>query len=124
MSFCGEIFFLRILAINILLNIFRQQSREVKHSPIQESSSTLKSPTSGTSQSRHSQRRVRTLANQLCKPTDARLVFTSFKIMNLFNVKDAVLEGLCMRVVYKFSRCASCNACYVGKKATGAPSLI
>ena len=44
--------------------------------------------------------------------------------MNLFNVKDAVLEGLRMRVVYKFSRCASCNACYVGKKATGAPSLI
>ena len=30
---------------------------------------------------------------------------------HLFNVKDAVPEGLRTRLVYKFS-CASCNACY------------
>ena len=35
-------------------------------------------------------------------------------VENLFNVKDAVPEGLRTRVVYKFS-CASCNACYVGE---------
>ena len=39
---------------------------------------------------------------------------TTFKVRNLFNVKDAVPEGLRTRVVYKFS-CASCNACYVGE---------
>ena len=61
-----------------------------------------------------SQRSVRKLANQLCKPIDIRLVFTTFKIKNLFNVKDVVPEGLRTRVVYKFS-CASCNACYVGE---------
>ena len=32
-----------------------------------------------------------------------RLVLTTFKITNLFNVKDAVPEGLLKRVVYKFS---------------------
>ena len=60
------------------------------------------------------QRSIRKLANWLCKPIDIRLVFTTFKVRNLFNVKDAVLEGLRTRVVYKFS-CASCNACYVGE---------
>ena len=39
---------------------------------------------------------------------------TTFKVKNLFNVKDAVPEGFRTRVVYKFSS-ASCNACYVGE---------
>ena len=60
------------------------------------------------------QRSIRKLANQLCKPIDIRLVVITFKIKNLFNVKDAVLGWLRTRVVYKFS-CASCNACYVGE---------
>ena len=60
------------------------------------------------------QRSIRKLANRLCKPIDLRLVLTTFKVRNLFNVKDAVPEGLRTRVVYKFS-CASCNACYVGE---------
>ena len=60
------------------------------------------------------QRSIRRLANQLSKPIDIRLVSTTFKIKNLFKVKDAVPEGLRTRVVYKFS-CASCNACYIGK---------
>ena len=47
-------------------------------------------------------------------PIDLRLVFTNFKVRTLFNVKDAVPDGLRTRVVYKFS-CASCNACYVGE---------
>ena len=55
------------------------------------------------------------VANQLCKPIDIRLVFTTFKIINLFNVKDAVLEGLRLRVVHKFSRGTSCDAWYVCK---------
>ena len=41
------------------------------------------------------QRSIRKLANWLCKPIDVRLVFTTFKVRNLFNVKDAVPEGLC-----------------------------
>ena len=57
---------------------------------------------------------IRKLYNQLCKPFDIRLVFTTFKIEIFFVAKDALLEGLRTRVVYKFS-CASCNACYVGE---------
>ena len=60
------------------------------------------------------QRSVRKLANQSWKPIDIRLVFTTFKMKNVFNVKDAVSEGLLTRVVYEFS-CANCNACYVGE---------
>ena len=45
---------------------------------------------------------------------DIKLVFSSFKIGNLFGVKDPVPDGLRSRVVYKFV-CAGCNACYVGK---------
>ena len=40
---------------------------------------------------------------------------TTFKVKNLFNVKDAVPDqGFRTRVVYTFSF-ASCNACYVGE---------
>ena len=60
------------------------------------------------------QRSIRKLANWLCKPIDVRLVFTTFKVRNVFNVKDAVPGGLRTHVVYKYSR-ASCNACYVGE---------
>ena len=45
---------------------------------------------------------------------DIKLVFSSFKIGNLFGVKDPVPDGLRSRVVYKFV-CAGCNACYVGE---------
>ena len=48
-----------------------------------------------------------------CNDLDIKLVFSSFKIGNLFGVKDPVPDGLRSRVVYKFV-CAGCNACYVG----------
>ena len=44
---------------------------------------------------------------------DIKLVFSSFKIGNLFGVKDPN-SWLRLRVVYKFA-CAGCNACYVGE---------
>ena len=45
---------------------------------------------------------------------DIKLVFSFFKIGNLFGVKDPVPDRLCSRVVYEFV-CAGCNACYVGE---------
>ena len=60
------------------------------------------------------QHRVRTLINRFCKPVDIKLVFSTFKIKNLFNVKESLPDRLRTRVVYKFS-CASCNACYIGE---------
>ena len=45
---------------------------------------------------------------------DIKLVLSSFKIGNLFGVKDPVPDGLRSRVVYKFV-CGGCNTCYVGE---------
>ena len=47
---------------------------------------------------------------------DIRLVFTSNKLKNMFDVKDSVPNSLRSLVVYKFS-CAGCGACYVGETA-------
>ena len=54
------------------------------------------------------------LVSRFCKPVDIKLVFSTFKIKNLFNVKDPLPDRLRTRVVYKFS-CSSCNACYIGE---------
>ena len=37
-----------------------------------------------------------------CNDLDIKLVFSSFKIGNLFGVKDPVPDGLRSRVVYKY----------------------
>ena len=58
--------------------------------------------------------RVRHLIKRYCNDLDIKLGFSSFKIGNLFGVKDPIPGGLRSRVVYKFA-CAGCNACYVGE---------
>ena len=60
------------------------------------------------------QRRLRKLVKQFCFDLDIRLAFSSFKIRNMFSVKDPVTFHLRSRVVYQFT-CAACNACYVGE---------
>ncbi len=42
------------------------------------------------------------------------VVFSTFKLRNMFSVKDSVPQGLRSRVVYKFS-CTGCNASYIGE---------
>ena len=59
-------------------------------------------------------KRIRSLCKQYCHDLNLNLVFSSFKINNLFSVKDPIPVGLRSRVVYKFV-CAGCNACYVGE---------
>ena len=58
--------------------------------------------------------KIRYLVKKYCKDLDIKLVFSSFKVGNLFSVKDSVPDKLCSCVVYKFS-CAGCGACYVGE---------
>jgi len=60
------------------------------------------------------QKKVRHLIKRYCNDLNIKLVFSSFKIGNLFGVKDPIPGGLRSRVVYKFA-CAGCNACYVGE---------
>ena len=62
------------------------------------------------------QKKIRHFIKRYCNDLDIKLVFSSFKIGNMFGVKDPILGGLRSRVVYKFA-CAGCNACYVGETA-------
>ena len=58
--------------------------------------------------------RLRKLLKRCCNDLDVKLAFSSFKISNMFSVKDPVPVELRSNVVYK-STCASCNSCYVGE---------
>ena len=60
------------------------------------------------------QNKIRRLVNRYCNDLDIKLVFTTFKLRNLFSVKDSVHRELRSRVIYKFT-CACCNACYIGE---------
>ena len=60
------------------------------------------------------QKRIRLLIKRYCNNSDIKLIFSSFKIGNLFSAKDSIPSNLRSSVVYKFS-CAGCNACYVGE---------
>ena len=55
-------------------------------------------------------------AKRNCNSIDIKLVFSSFKIGNMFGVKDPIryVGSVRVSVVYKFM-CAGCNACYVGE---------
>ena len=61
-----------------------------------------------------SQSKIRRFVNCYWNDLDIRLAFTSFKLRNLFSVKDSVPRELRSRVIYKFT-CACCNACYIGE---------
>ena len=60
------------------------------------------------------QNRVRKLRKGYCNNLDVKLAFSSFKIHNMFSVKDPVPVELRLNDVYKFT-CASCNSCNVGE---------
>ena len=66
--------------------------------------------------SRARQCRIEVITKKYCKDLDIRLVFTSYKLKNMFVAKDAVPHSLRSLVVYKFSW-AGCGACYVGETA-------
>ena len=48
------------------------------------------------------------------KNLNIKLVFTSFKIKNMFSFKDRTPDALKSMVVYQFI-CAGCNSCYIGE---------
>ena len=60
------------------------------------------------------QSKIHRLVNRYCHDLDIKLVFTTFKLRNLFSVTDSVPRELRSRVIYKFT-CACCNACYIGE---------
>ena len=49
-----------------------------------------------------------------CKSTNMKIVFSPFKVGNLFSVKGSVPKYLRSSVVYRFT-CPGCNASYIGE---------
>ena len=49
-----------------------------------------------------------------CKSTNIKIVFSSFKVGDLFSVKESVPKYLRSFVVYRFT-CPGCNASYIGE---------
>ena len=60
------------------------------------------------------QKKIRDFIKRYCNDLEIKLVFSPFKIGNVFGVKDPIPGGLHSCVVYKFA-CAGCNACCVGE---------
>ena len=60
------------------------------------------------------QRKIKIIAEKYCKDLDIRLAFTSFKLSNMFSMKDPIPNTLRSQVVYKFI-CAGCHTCCVGE---------
>ena len=58
--------------------------------------------------------KIRNLCKRLCKDLNIKLVFSSFKIKNIFSFKDPIPDSLKSCVVYEFT-CAGCNARYIGE---------
>ena len=50
-----------------------------------------------------------------CKSTNIKIVFSPFKVGNLFSVKGSVPKYLRSFVLHRFT-CPSCNASYIGEK--------
>ena len=64
--------------------------------------------------SRHTQRKLTQLVKRYCTDIDIKLVFTPYKIKNLFCFKDSIPDLSKSMVVYQFS-CAGCNSRYIGE---------
>ena len=65
--------------------------------------------------SRIAELKLRQLLKRFCEADlNIKLVFTSFKIKNMFSFKDRTPDALKSMVVYQFI-CTGCNSCYIGE---------
>ena len=58
--------------------------------------------------------KIKTLCKNLCSDFKIKLVFSSFKIKNLFTFKESIPDALKSYVVCEFT-CAGCNSRYIGE---------
>ena len=65
--------------------------------------------------SKTTQQKSKKVCDQYCKDLSLKIVFTPFKVGDLYSVKDAIPKLLKFFVVYKFV-CPGCNACYIGER--------
>ena len=86
-----------------------------KDATINESSKKLyyKLPFIG-SYSNSTKKKISELCSKYCKNINVKVVFSPFKISDLFSSKDVLPYALKSYVVYKFT-CAGCQSCYIGE---------
>ena len=63
------------------------------------------------------------LFKTFCKNTNLKIVFSPFKLQDLFSSKDCLPVALKSFVVYKFT-CAGCQSCYIGETKRHLPTRI
>ena len=66
------------------------------------------------SYSNSTKKKISELCGKFCKNINIKVVFSPFKIGDLFSAKDVLPNALKSYVVYKFT-CAGCQTCYVGE---------
>ena len=66
------------------------------------------------SYSSSTKKKIYELCKTFCKNTNVKIVFSPFKLQDLFSSKDCLPVALKSFVVYKFT-CAGCQSCYIGE---------
>ena len=75
------------------------------------------------SYSNSTKKKIYELCKTFCKNTSVKLVFSPFKLQDLFSSKDFLPVALKSFVVYKFT-CAGCQSCYIGETKHHLPTRI
>ena len=65
--------------------------------------------------SKTTKQKLKKFCDQYCKYFSLKIVFTLFKVSDLFSVKNAIPKLLKSFVVYKQICVSSCNSCYIGE---------
>ena len=68
-------------------------------------------------------KKIYELCKTFCKNNNVKIVFSPFKLQDLFSSKDPLLVALKSFVVYKFT-CAGCQSCYIGETKRHLPTRI
>ena len=75
------------------------------------------------SYSNSTKKKIYELCKTFCKNTNVKIVFSPFKLQDLFSSKDCLPVALKSFVVYKFT-CAGCQSCYTGETRCYLPTRI
>ena len=75
------------------------------------------------SYSNSTKKKIYELCKTFCKNTNVKIVFSPFKLQDLFSSKDCLPVALKPFVVYKFT-CAGCQSCYIGETINNLPIKI
>ena len=71
----------------------------------------------------NTKKKISELCKRFCKQTDIKVVFSPFKICDLFSAKDSLPSALKSYVVYIFT-CAGSQSCYVGETKRHLPTRM